>query len=69
MWDSKSEQQQQHARALLTDGEAMQIPETHAVIQVAGHAPIWAKKLPFYKHRAWKRLAAHPAPQEVPHGQ
>ena len=69
MWDSKSAQQQQHARALLTDGEAMQIPETHAVIQVAGHAPIWAKKLPFYKHRAWRRLAAHPAPQEVPHGQ
>jgi type IV secretion system protein VirD4 len=69
MWDSKSAQQQQHARALLTDGEAMQIPETHAVIQVAGHAPIWAKKLPFYKHRAWRRLAAHPAPQEVSRGE
>ena len=28
MWDSKTAQQQQHARPLLTDGEAMQIPET-----------------------------------------
>ena len=69
MWDSKTAQHQQHARPLLTDGEAMQIPESHAVIQVSGHAPIWARKLPFYRRRAWRRLAAQPAPrQEVRHG-
>lgn len=57
MADSRSIQEQQHARPLLTDAEAMQIPATHAVIQVTGHPPIWARKVKFFAHREWRRCS------------
>jgi type IV secretion system protein VirD4 len=60
--DSRTRQEQKHSRPLLTDAEAMQIPEDTAVIQYTGHPPIWAKKIRFWEHRDWKALSAKPAP-------
>jgi len=65
--DSRTQQAQQHARPLLTDGEAMQIPEDRVVILVAGHPPIWGKKVRFYEHRTWRHRSQMPAP-EVAYG-
>jgi type IV secretion system protein VirD4 len=62
MADSRTLQQQQHSRPLLTDGEAMQIPPTHAVIQVAGHPSIWARKVRYWQHRTWRHRSQIPAP-------
>lgn len=70
MADSHTQQEQQHARPLLTESEAMQMPEDRMVIQMAGHPPIWAKKLkyfapwerPWRQHWEWQRRSAIPAP-------
>ena len=48
-----SQQAHLHARPLLTAAESMQIPPDIAVIQVASHAPIWARKVRFWEHRRW----------------
>jgi type IV secretion system protein VirD4 len=60
--DSRSQQQQQHARPLLTDSESSEIPHDKAVIRVTGIPPIWAQKTPFYRYRQWRRRSVLPAP-------
>jgi len=62
MADSRTQQEQQHGRPLLTESEAMQIPEDRVVIQVSGHPPIWGKKLRFWEHRTWRKRSQIPAP-------
>jgi type IV secretion system protein VirD4 len=62
MADSRTQQHQQHARPLLTDAEAMQIPDDRVVILVAGHPPIWGQKVQYYTHRRWRALSQIPAP-------
>jgi len=42
---------QETARALLTPGEAMQLPPTDELVLVSGHPPIRAKKLRYYEDR------------------
>ena len=42
---------QETARALLTPGEAMQLPPTDELVLVSGHPPIRAKKLRYYDDR------------------
>jgi type IV secretion system protein VirD4 len=42
---------QETARALLTPGEAMQLPPTDELVLVSGHAPIRAKKLRYFEDR------------------
>jgi type IV secretion system protein VirD4 len=61
-WGRGSRTAQQHARPLLTEAEAMQIPPSHMVIQMAGYPPIWAKKLRFWHHRTWRERSQIPAP-------
>lgn len=62
MADSRTRQHHQHARPLLTESEAMQLPPDVAVIQIAGHPPIWAQKLRFFTHRRWQGRSQIPAP-------
>ena len=62
MADSRTRQRHQHARPLLTESEAMQLPPDVAVIQIAGHPPIWAQKLRFFTHRRWQGRSQIPAP-------
>jgi len=62
MADSRTQQEQQHGRPLLTESEAMQIPEDRVVIQVSGHKPIWARKVRFWTHRTWRKRSQIPAP-------
>jgi type IV secretion system protein VirD4 len=57
---------QQHARPLLTPGEAMQIPADTAVILVAGHPPLWAQKVRYYRHRHWQERVVTPPPPVGP---
>jgi type IV secretion system protein VirD4 len=54
MQDSRYRQEQQHARALLTESEAMQIPDDRVVVQVTGHPPIWGTKLRYWEWRSWR---------------
>jgi type IV secretion system protein VirD4 len=61
-WGRGSQQAQQHARALLTDAEATQIPPRRMVIQVTGHPPIWATKLKYWRRRLWRQRSRIPAP-------
>jgi type IV secretion system protein VirD4 len=61
-WGQGSQQAQQHARPLLTDAEAMQIPSTHMVIQVSGAPPIWARKLRYWRHPVWRERSQIPPP-------
>jgi type IV secretion system protein VirD4 len=56
-----SMQAQQHARHLLTDAEAMQIPAEQEIIQVAGYPPIWGTKLRFWEHKSWRERSQIPA--------
>jgi type IV secretion system protein VirD4 len=42
---------QESARALLTPGEIMTLPETDEIVMVSGHPPICAKKLRYYADR------------------
>jgi len=58
----RTQQAHQHARPLLTESEAMQIPEDNAVIQVAGHPPIWASKVRFWRWRTWRHRSQLPPP-------
>jgi type IV secretion system protein VirD4 len=58
--------EQQHARSLLTPGEAMQIPADTAVILVAGHPPLWAQKVRYYRHRRWQARVLPPPPPVGP---
>jgi type IV secretion system protein VirD4 len=58
----RTHQAQQHARALLTEAEAMHIPSDTAVMQVAGSPPIWATKLRYWEHRVWRERSRIPAP-------
>jgi type IV secretion system protein VirD4 len=53
--DSRTHQAQQHARSLLTDGEATQIHPTKGVLQVTGSDPIWVTKLRYWRHPTWLR--------------
>jgi type IV secretion system protein VirD4 len=60
--EGRTRQAQQHARPLLTESEAMQIPAETAVLQVAGHPPIWARKVRYWEHRTWRQRSQIPAP-------
>jgi type IV secretion system protein VirD4 len=62
-WGRGSTQAHQHARSLLTESEAMQIPPNRMVMQVAGYPPIWTKKIRYWKHRTWRRRSQIPAPE------
>lgn len=70
MADSRTQQAQQHARPLLTESEAMEIPDDRVLITMTGHPPIWGKKLKYYapwqwpwrEHWEWQRRSAIPAP-------
>jgi len=53
-WGRKSTQAHQHARPLLTESEAMQIPPERMVIQVSGSPSLWATKIKFYQHGTWR---------------
>lgn len=44
---------QETARALLTPGEAMQLPPTDELVLVSGHPPIRAKKLRYFEDRTF----------------
>lgn len=62
MADSRTQQMQQHSRALVTESESMQLPPEVAVIQVQGCAPIWAKKVRYYTRQPWRRRSQIPVP-------
>ena len=68
--DSRTQQAQQHARALVTEGEATQIPDTHGVLQVTGFDPVWVSKVKFFQHRRWRQRSQLPIPPMYrrPHG-
>jgi len=52
---------QETARALLTPGEVMQLPETDELVLLSGNPPIRAKKLRYYEDRNFTRRVL-PAP-------
>jgi len=56
---------QDSERPLLTPDEARRLPETDALIFIAGHAPIYAKKIRYYDDPTFAKRArvALPAPQ------
>jgi len=58
----RTRQAQQHARPLLTESEAMQLPAETAVIQVAGSPPIWGQKVRYWEYRTWRRRSQLPPP-------
>jgi type IV secretion system protein VirD4 len=62
MADSQTIQEQQHARPLLTESEATEIPDDTMIIKKTGAPPIWAKKLRFYTKRRWRTRSQIPAP-------
>jgi type IV secretion system protein VirD4 len=54
------------ARPLLTPGEVSQLPEQNEIIFVAGHSPIWARKVKYYSDRNFKfRLFEAPEKSDV----
>jgi len=53
------------ARALLTQGEIMQLPDTDQIVMLAGAHPIRAKKARYFADpRLKKRIEAPPTPQQ-----
>jgi type IV secretion system protein VirD4 len=60
--DDRTQQEQVHGRPLLTEGEAMQLPEDRVIIQVAGSPPIWGTKVKFWENRTWRQRSQIPAP-------
>jgi type IV secretion system protein VirD4 len=60
--DDRTQQEHVHGRPLLTESEAMQLPEDRVIIQVAGHPPIWGTKVKFWEHRTWRQRSQIPAP-------
>jgi len=61
--ERRTEQEQQHARPLLTESEATRIPQNRVVIQMTGHPPIWAKKLRYWRHKPWRERSRMPPPR------
>jgi type IV secretion system protein VirD4 len=59
-------QEQAHARGLLTEGEAEEIPDTHEVIRVAGKPPIWAEKIRYWEWPQWQAKAVLAVPGGTP---
>ncbi|WP_296615809.1 conjugal transfer protein TraG [Sphingomonas sp.] len=53
---------QETARALLTPGEVMQLPPAEELVLVAGCPPVRARKLRYYKERAFRRRILPPPP-------
>jgi type IV secretory pathway TraG/TraD family ATPase VirD4 len=62
MADARTQQEHIHGRPLLTESEAMQLPEDVVIIQVAGHPPIYGRKLQFWRKRVWRQRSQLPAP-------
>ena len=57
------------ARALLTQGEIMQLPDTDEIVMLAGCHPIRAKKARYYTDpRLAQRIAPPPAVEATPNG-
>jgi type IV secretion system protein VirD4 len=52
-------------RALLTPDEARRLPDDDQLIFVAGHAPIYAKKIRYFEDPTFAERAAIPAPEFV----
>jgi type IV secretion system protein VirD4 len=54
------------ARPLMTPGEVSQLPEENEIVFVAGHPPIWARKVKYYNDRNFKtRLLEAPEKSDV----
>ncbi|MBN8744535.1 MAG: type IV secretory system conjugative DNA transfer family protein [Thiomonas arsenitoxydans] len=56
------------SRPLLTADECMRLPPDDELVFVAGHAPIYAKKIIYYKDPEFAARCAIPAPQETGRG-
>jgi type IV secretion system protein VirD4 len=70
MADARTQQEQQHARKLLTEDEATQISEDTSVLKVTGMFPIWATKARYFQHHTWCHRSTFPRPAMYrrPHG-
>jgi type IV secretion system protein VirD4 len=55
---------QEVARPLLTADEAMRLPLDDAIVFVAGHAPIYGRKIRYYKDKTFSERAMLPAPAD-----
>ena len=56
------------SRPLLTADECMRLPPDDELVFVAGHAPIYAKKIIYYKDPEFAARCAVPAPKETGRG-
>ena len=56
------------SRPLLTADECMRLPSEDELVFVAGHAPIYAKKIIYYKDPEFAARCAIPAPEETGRG-
>jgi type IV secretion system protein VirD4 len=56
------------SRPLLTADECMRLPPDDELVFVAGHAPIYAKKIIYYKDPEFAARCAIPAPKETGRG-
>jgi type IV secretion system protein VirD4 len=53
-----------HKRPLITPDEAMRLPPDNALIFVAGHRPIYGKKIKYYEDQVFALRAMVPAPEK-----
>ena len=56
------------SRPLLTADECMRLPPEDELVFVAGHAPIYAKKIIYYKDPEFAARCAVPPPEETGRG-
>jgi type IV secretion system protein VirD4 len=56
--------EQETSRPLLTPDEVMRLPEDSALVFVAGHPAIYARKIRYYGDPEFRRRAAVAAPTE-----
>jgi type IV secretion system protein VirD4 len=50
----------QSGRPLLLPSDAPQVPESCVLLAKSGHPPLWAQKIRFWEHRAWRRRSRTP---------
>jgi type IV secretion system protein VirD4 len=64
------ESEEESQRPLITPDEVLRIPEENAIVFVAGHRPIWARKARYFTDpRLARRAALQPpaTPEPIPH--
>src|SRR4029077_3904738 len=59
--------EQETSRPLLTPDEVMRLPDDGALVFVAGHPPIYARKIRYYEDPTFQARAALPAPAGSDH--